>query len=236
MLQKFGFVDDVNAELEPDKIQTKKDREREEKRKERERKRKEFRPTVSYSQPEYLEGLEEEEEAMPYDDFVQDLEVGVVHNNIDTRMGELRETEWFTLHRDAITLIVLTLCVGGIFLVFIGRAETAAFQSQPRLIGVEVLGYICCVPILLWVCFWICPSKKEHSQRKKIKTFQKVRLQPYNESQITEVKDTLEATEAKKFAQRREEFLANDRRVQKMREAKKKGLPTGREVDRFDLH
>ena len=199
------------------------------------RKRENFKPVVSYSQPEYLEGLDDDVVEMPYDDYVQDLEVGVVYNNIDTRMGELRETEFFTLYRDAISLFVVVLCVGGIFLVFIGRAETAAFQSQPRLIALEIIGYLCCIPIIFWAMFWLCPSRKERSERKKISRFRKVRLEPYSEAQVTEVKESKLQTDMKQFAKRREEYLIEERRIQAMKENKRKGLPTGREVDRFNL-
>lgn len=199
------------------------------------RKKKEFRPKISYSQPEMLEGLEDEIVDMQYDDFVQDLEVGAVYNNIDTRMGEMRETEWFTLKRAAVGLIVFTLCVGGIFLVFIGRGETKAFQSQPKILALEVIGYIMCIPLFCYGMFWICPTRKEHHERKKISQFRKTRLEPYNESQTSEVKEKAVLTEQKQFAKRREEYLAEERRIQAMKEAKRKGLPTGREIDRFGL-
>jgi hypothetical protein len=199
------------------------------------KKKKEFRPKVTYSQPEYLEGLEEEIVDMQYDDYVQDLEVGAVYNNVDTRMGEMRETEWHILNRSAVGLVCFTLCVGGIFLVFIGRGETKAFQSQPRLIAVEVIGYLLCVPLVCFVMFVICPSRKEHQERKKISQFRKNQLEPYNESQIAVVHENSALTEQKQFAKRRDEYLAEERRIQAMKEAKRRGLSTGREVDRFGL-
>jgi hypothetical protein len=121
----------------------------------------------------------EVEEVIPYSEYADDLEVGVVFNRIDAFMGDLDEHDRHMRVRVAGTFISVILSLLGIFLIILGGAMTVAFQSQPKLIWLQCIGAVCEIPIILWGIFICCPSKEERRRRKALKSKKKLRNQMY---------------------------------------------------------
>mmetsp|Transcript_15365 Transcript_15365/g.23131 ORF Transcript_15365/g.23131 Transcript_15365/m.23131 type:complete len:222 (+) Transcript_15365:207-872(+) len=179
------------------------------------------------------EYIEKEPDVIRYDDYKDDIEVGVVYNNIDSRMLELSDHEGFMLKRVAVGLAAILSCLLGIFLVLLGRAETDVFQSQPKIIALEVFGYLLCIPFIVWFVFAVCPSKQEYLLRRRMQIKRRNRLQPYETKQITQVGETAQQREARILAEKRQAYLDEEARIQKMKSNKARGISNGREVDRF---
>jgi hypothetical protein len=119
------------------------------------------------------------EEVIPYSEYADDLEVGVVFNRIDNFMGDLEEDDHFMRVRVFRTLFAVILCLLGIFLIILGGANTVAFQSQPKLIWLQVIGGLFQIPIILWTIYLCCPSKEERQRRRMIKIKRKKRKEMY---------------------------------------------------------
>ena len=123
----------------------------------------------------------EEEKIIPYSEYADDLEVGVVFNKIDTFMTDLEEDDRYMRIRVACSLFSGVISLLGIFLIFLGGGLTVAFQSQPKLIWLQVIGGLFQIPIIYWIIFLFCPSKEERSRRKTIRVKRKLRKDMYAE-------------------------------------------------------
>jgi hypothetical protein len=119
------------------------------------------------------------EEVIPYSEYADDLEVGVVFNRIDNFMGDLEEDDHFMRIRVFRAFFAGILCLLGIFLIILGGANTVAFQSQPKLIWLQVIGGLFQIPIILWSIYLCCPSKEERQRRRIIKSKRKKRKEMY---------------------------------------------------------
>ena len=119
------------------------------------------------------------EEVIPYSEYADDLEVGVVFNRIDHFMGDLEEDDQFMKVRVFRSLFALILCLLGIFLIILGGPYTVAFQSQPTLIWLQVIGFLFQIPCLLWTIYLCCPSKEESQRRRMIRMKRKQRKEMY---------------------------------------------------------
>lgn len=121
----------------------------------------------------------EEEKIIPYSEYVDDLEVGVVFNRVDAFMNDLDEDDKFTRIRVACSLFSGILCLLGIYLILLGGAVTEAFQSQPRLLWLQIIGGLFQIPIVFWFIFMCCPSREERQRRRVIKQKRKMRKEIY---------------------------------------------------------
>lgn len=121
----------------------------------------------------------EEEKIIPYSEYVDDLEVGVVFNRIDNFMTDLEEDDKYMRIRVATTLFSGILCLLGIYLILLGGGITKAFQSQPHLIWLQVIGGLFQIPIILWFVFFCFPSREERQRRRVIKQKRKMRKEIY---------------------------------------------------------
>mmetsp|Transcript_7106 Transcript_7106/g.10596 ORF Transcript_7106/g.10596 Transcript_7106/m.10596 type:complete len:188 (+) Transcript_7106:108-671(+) len=162
--------------------------------------------------------LKEDENIILYDDYVNDLEVGVVYNRIDSHMTDLEEDETFVRFRVAFTLVAWVLCLLGIFLIFFGLAETDAFQSQPKILGLAILGGLFQIPILYWVCFMACPSALERHKRHTIAQKRKTRMQAYAESETKVLQEETDEMRRSREAQERiDAFVAEQKRKERLK-------------------
>lgn len=127
----------------------------------------------------------EEEKIIPYSEYVDDLEVGVVFNRIDNFMNDLEEDDRFMRIRVACTLFSGIFCLLGIFLILLGGGITKAFQSQPNLIWLQVIGGLFEIPIILSIIFFCCPSREERQRRKIIHSKRKQRKEIYADKNET---------------------------------------------------
>jgi hypothetical protein len=163
------------------------------------------------------------EEIIPYSEYADDLEVGVVFNRIDTYMGDLDEDDRHMRVRIAGTFVTVILSLLGIYLILLGGAMTVAFQSQPRLIWLQCIGAVCEIPILLWGVFICCPSKEERRRRRVLRSKRKMRKEMYADKD--EAKFISMANENIKA---RVEQEVGDKRTKAEREiAEKKANPLG---------
>jgi amino acid permease len=165
---------------------------------------------------------EEEEEVIPYSAYVDDLEVGVVFNRIDEFMKDLHEDDMYTRFRVALSLFSVIFCLLGIFLIFLGGAMTVAFQSQPKLIFVQVIGGLFQIPIIFWFIFMCCPSKEEREKRRIVTVKRKIRTEKYSENDTKLIEETKDEIKKRVKEEKQQAFAEMELKI-----AAKKANPLG---------
>ena len=104
-------------------------------------------------------------------------DVSVVYPVIDQNLSELEEEEQWNRYKVCITVITWMMVLAGIFLILISRGETDAFQSQPKILALFVVGIICEVPLIWWCKVMFFPPPEERERRRTIRRRRKKRQQ-----------------------------------------------------------
>eukprot|EP00602_Paraphysomonas_sp_CaronLab_P002485 CAMPEP_0185037146 /NCGR_PEP_ID=MMETSP1103-20130426/31127_1 /TAXON_ID=36769 /ORGANISM="Paraphysomonas bandaiensis, Strain Caron Lab Isolate" /LENGTH=250 /DNA_ID=CAMNT_0027574977 /DNA_START=1 /DNA_END=753 /DNA_ORIENTATION=- len=131
---------------------------------------------VTPLKPPTLTEDEKDGSKLPYEEYQDDLEVGAIFSRLDHYVVDIRHDEAHMKFRVVLTLFSWITCLIGTFLILFSRAETEAFQSQPKIFWLFVLGCVLEVPVILWFILLFCSSKKEWQRRKEIRRRRKQRL------------------------------------------------------------
>mmetsp|Transcript_19949 Transcript_19949/g.28670 ORF Transcript_19949/g.28670 Transcript_19949/m.28670 type:complete len:218 (-) Transcript_19949:343-996(-) len=102
------------------------------------------------------------------------------HNKLENHMDDIAQYESYTRKRAIVCLVAWLLPLVGIFFILLGRAESEAFQGQPRLIWLEVLGYLLVfVPPIWWCVYICCPGEETNKFRREISLKRQTREDEY---------------------------------------------------------
>ena len=119
----------------------------------------------------------EEDEVPTKKESIYKKDVSVVYPVIEQNLSELDEEESWTRYKLCVTVTTWLMVIAGIFLILISRAETDAFQSQPKILALFIVGIICEVPLLFWCKVMCFPPPEERERRRVIRRRRKKRQQ-----------------------------------------------------------
>lgn len=114
-----------------------------------------------------------------YHPYIDEIEVGSVFSKIDQLVEDNNEDYRFMKFRVPFTFCAwISACVG-IFTVIYGGAYTIAFQSVKKRFWLMIIGFVLCLPLILWFIFMFCASSDERRRRRMISKKRKIRLEVY---------------------------------------------------------
>jgi hypothetical protein len=117
-----------------------------------------------------------------YHPYIDEIETGAVFKKIDEMVDDNDEDYRFMKLRIPFTFCAWISACLGIFVVIYGGAYTIAFQSVPRRLWLEIVGFVLCLPLIGWFLFMFCASSEERSRRRKIFKKRKIRLEVYSKN------------------------------------------------------
>jgi hypothetical protein len=117
--------------------------------------------------------------SVKYHPYLDEVEMGAVFHKIDGMVDDSEEDWKFTRFLIPFTLFSWIAACLGIFLIFFGGAYTIAFSSVKRKFWLEMVGFVLCLPLVLWFLYMFCVSAEERKRRRRIFAKRKVRLEVY---------------------------------------------------------
>lgn len=114
-----------------------------------------------------------------YHPYIDEIEVGAIYSKIDQFVNDNEEDYRYMKVRVPFTLFAWISACLGIFVIFYGGAYTIAFQSVKKRFWLEIVGFVLCLPIILWFFFMFCASSEERKRRRNIFKKRKIRLEVY---------------------------------------------------------
>lgn len=155
-----------------------------------------------------------------YHPYLDEIEMGRVFNKIDNMVKDNNEDYIFMKIRIPFTFCACISACLGIFLIFFGGAYSIAFQSVNRRFWLEIVGFILCLPIILWFLYMFCASKEERKRRRGIFTKRKIRLEVYVKNP-----EILKDEAKERVKQRVEQEIKEKEEIEKAKQLEKKLNP-----------
>jgi hypothetical protein len=117
-----------------------------------------------------------------YHPYIDEVEAGAVFSKIDEMVEDNDEDYRFMKLKIPFTFCAWISAFLGIFVVIYGGAYTIAFQSVPKRLWLQIIGFLLCLPLIGWFLFMFCASPEERRRRRKIIKKRKIRLEVYSKN------------------------------------------------------